>query len=79
MIMLKGEQKLLEKLEEFHSLSFEHQMNYDALAFGNVLVYPKYKKRNPVRFYSSSKFETVENSLAIFHSCLFTSLFTSTL
>ena len=36
MIMLKGEQKLLEKLEEFHSLSFEHQMNYDALAFGNV-------------------------------------------
>jgi len=50
---LKWEQNLLKKLEEFHSLSFEHQMNnlefyciefglyssdYDASAFSNVLV-----------------------------------------
>ena len=27
----------MEKLKEFHCLSFEHQMNYDALAFSNVL------------------------------------------
>ena len=50
---LKREQNLLEKVEEFHSLSFEHQMNNlefyciefglhssdcDASAFSNVLV-----------------------------------------
>ena len=35
---LKREHKLLEKLEEFHSLPCEHRMNYDALAFGNGFV-----------------------------------------
>ena len=28
----------MEKIKEFHCLSFEHQNNYDDLAFSNALV-----------------------------------------